>query len=262
MALPNLAQRRADLLALADAVAPLPTGRNWRHTLDARSVERLLLAEFPFNLRSLQSGLAATAQRMSDGRAPGDALERSLSDLHSPPDAAAALWPDVAWPPGSEPSVAARHAPAGQRPTAPQRARVAERLPGDPRTQPYFGAWPTPPRDGVRPPEAVPLPGRGRAGEHLATLPQWPDPAAAPGGIPVLVPPPATRWRPDADLLRGLLQEHHGSIEQIAQALGRDRRQVYRWLQYAGIGEAEVRTARGPLRGLRAAGGTPGDGTV
>lgn len=46
--------------------------------------------------------------------------------------------------------------------------------------------------------------------------------------------------RPDADTLRTLLRHHHGSIEMVARELGRDRRQVYRWLEYADISPDEV----------------------
>ncbi len=40
---------------------------------------------------------------------------------------------------------------------------------------------------------------------------------------------------PDADQLRALLIEHRGSIRACAQALGVDRKQVYRWLDTHGI---------------------------
>ncbi len=41
--------------------------------------------------------------------------------------------------------------------------------------------------------------------------------------------------RPDAATLHALLARHHGSVERIAEEVGRHRRQVYRWLDYAGI---------------------------
>ncbi len=40
---------------------------------------------------------------------------------------------------------------------------------------------------------------------------------------------------PDADQLRALLLEHRGSVRACAQALGVDRKQVYRWLETHGI---------------------------
>lgn len=51
--------------------------------------------------------------------------------------------------------------------------------------------------------------------------------------------PPARRQpvtdKPDSGTLDGLLRHHNGNVEQVGQALGRGRRQVYRWLKYAGI---------------------------
>jgi DNA-binding NtrC family response regulator len=54
--------------------------------------------------------------------------------------------------------------------------------------------------------------------------------------------------RPDASALYAMLAEYQGNIDQIAKATGRHRRQVYRWLTYAGIDETEVdRYRRGEL---------------
>lgn len=199
--LPPLAARRPDLMALADAVAPLaPPGRLWRTALDARAVERLLLAEFPFNLRSLQAMLVAAQQRIADGGPPGEALERSLQEWNAVAAAAAE----------AQPSATSPRSHGAKAPTAPPLAAQRAGLP------------------------AVGAGGTQRYGEVPA--------------LPAVAPPPAQRWRPDAELLRRLLTEHHGSIEHVAQALGRDRRQVYRWLQYAGINESELRTLRGGER--------------
>lgn len=40
---------------------------------------------------------------------------------------------------------------------------------------------------------------------------------------------------PEGDRLRRLLAEHQGNVRRIAVALGKDRRQVYRWLRRAGL---------------------------
>lgn len=60
------------------------------------------------------------------------------------------------------------------------------------------------------------------------------------------LPPPVMRWRPDPVELRKLLHDCHGNIEQVAARLQRDRKQVYRWLDYAGISREEVAAMRGP----------------
>jgi len=155
--LPRLDERRADLLALADAVAESPDpGRPWSQVLDARSVERLLVEHYPWNIRSLQAILVRTAARIRSGDAPRQALRASLP--------------------------VAQPAPSGA------------------------------------------------------------PPVAAP---PVVAPPPQKSWRPDMEQLRALLREHRGNIERVAQATGRERRQVYRWLEQAGIDEAELARWRG-----------------
>lgn len=41
--------------------------------------------------------------------------------------------------------------------------------------------------------------------------------------------------RPSEETLRELLARHAGNIDHVAQELGRHRRQIYRWLDYAGI---------------------------
>ena len=205
--MPPLSARLADLLALADAVAPpAGAGRSWATLLDARSVERLLLTQYPFNIRSLQAILATAYARMADGLSPDAALDRSLAELSLPSDAeAAAALPN-----------SVQHAGATQRYTSLPAADFAQ----DP------------------------------AGLGRPQRPDFPSGSAAmlPTAPPVsaLAPPAAQRWRPEPEMLRGLLGEHRGNIDHIAQALGRDRRQVYRWLHYAGIGEAD-------LRGYRAA---------
>ena len=50
--------------------------------------------------------------------------------------------------------------------------------------------------------------------------------------------------RPDAETLRALLTQHRGDIAAMAQVLERDRRQVYRWLDNAGIHADELAAAR------------------
>ena len=46
---------------------------------------------------------------------------------------------------------------------------------------------------------------------------------------------PRARLTPDAATLRALLEEHHGVVAEVARAVGRSPRQVYRWLGRAGI---------------------------
>jgi len=183
IAVPGLDARRPDLIDLADAVAPraradgvrssgvLSAARPWHVVLDARSIEKLLLVEWQFNLRSLQAVLVQIDQRLTEGRSPIQATDAALDD-------------------------------AGL----------------------------------VRADRGAALPG------HSARL-------ATPPGLAATeryaqVPPPVAAWRPDAALLRSLLAEHKGSIERVAEALGRNRRQVYRWMQYAGISEQELRSVR------------------
>jgi len=66
---------------------------------------------------------------------------------------------------------------------------------------------------------------------------------------PLAMPSVAAAWtaeqnRPSPEQLRAWLAQHRGNIDAIARATGRHRRQVYRWLEYAGIDGAEVERAR------------------
>ncbi len=49
---------------------------------------------------------------------------------------------------------------------------------------------------------------------------------------------------PEADVLRRLLARHYGNVATLARHFGRDRRQIYRWLDQAGIGDEELATYR------------------
>ena len=50
--------------------------------------------------------------------------------------------------------------------------------------------------------------------------------------------------RPSAVQLHAWLAEHGGNIDAIARRVGRHRRQVYRWLQYAGLGQPDIEASR------------------
>lgn len=50
---------------------------------------------------------------------------------------------------------------------------------------------------------------------------------------------------PSAGELRALLATHRGNIGAMARALGRDRKQIYRWLEAVGIDDEELRAWRG-----------------
>ena len=69
-----------------------------------------------------------------------------------------------------------------------------------------------------------------------------PRPAARPseGARPRSTAASAAFERPGADALRDLLTRHAGNIDRVAQELGRHRRQIYRWLEYAGISAADL----------------------
>jgi transcriptional regulator of acetoin/glycerol metabolism len=58
--------------------------------------------------------------------------------------------------------------------------------------------------------------------------------------------PPAmpSYGRPSAMQLRGWLHQYRGNIDAIARHVRRHRRQVYRWLHYAGLGVADVEASR------------------
>lgn len=53
--LPTLADRRADILELADVVVPATAASQWRDVLPAEAVEALLLRPWPYNLRGLRA---------------------------------------------------------------------------------------------------------------------------------------------------------------------------------------------------------------
>lgn len=152
--LPKLKERRADLLELADAVQPLaPAGQRlrWRHRLSAQAAEALLLAPWPYNLRTLRSVLA---------RAVTAAGHEAIALTHLPPEM--------------------------------QRAHAQ-------RTQAEVGD--------------------------------------------------AAVKRPAAAELRKAFGRHAGSVDLVAKAYAVHRKQVYRWLGYAGIPLEEIEALRGPGKG-------------
>lgn len=84
--------------------------------------------------------------------------------------------------------------------------------------------------DRLKSPEAAleAAPGPVKAGRAEAS----PPPADAPRGAgPV----------PDRDLLIGLLRQHRGNVADVARAVGRSRKQVYRWLLQHGLDVGEFR---------------------
>lgn len=152
--LPRLRDRRVDLLELADAVQPLGTAaqpNRWRRRLTAQALEALLLAPWPYNLRTLRSVLA-----------------RAL--------------------------VAAGKEPIG--------------------------------------PEHLPL----ELQRPLAEAPLAGGPSTAEG-------------RPAASELRTAFGLHRGSVGLVAKSYAVHRKQVYRWLAYAGIDLQEIEALRGPGKG-------------
>ena len=58
-------------------------------------------------------------------------------------------------------------------------------------------------------------------------------PAVADG--PTLPPPRRSSRPPDRETLESMLREAAGNVAQVAKALGKDRKQVYRWLEKAGL---------------------------
>jgi len=57
--------------------------------------------------------------------------------------------------------------------------------------------------------------------------------------LPPAIAPPVkvsrAESRPDGDVLRDLMRRHGGNLGAVARELGAHRRQVYRWLDYAGV---------------------------
>src|SRR5262249_52499597 len=70
-------------------------------------------------------------------------------------------------------------------------------------------------------------------------LPAWLwEASAAPAGEPEARPPAApTRAAPTRDELAEALARNHGSIRATAKEYGRDRRQIYRWMDAFGLRE-------------------------
>jgi transcriptional regulator of acetoin/glycerol metabolism len=66
----------------------------------------------------------------------------------------------------------------------------------------------------------------------------------------VAVARPDAKWtptearRPPPGHLRDALRRHGGRIDRVAQEFGVHRRQVYRWLAYAGVSDAELAAFR------------------
>jgi transcriptional regulator of acetoin/glycerol metabolism len=65
-----------------------------------------------------------------------------------------------------------------------------------------------------------------------------PDPSQAPGPSPSdpVVPDGAT---PSREVVEALVRECDGNVSEIARRVGRERRQVYRWLHRFGLKERE-----------------------
>lgn len=72
--------------------------------------------------------------------------------------------------------------------------------------------------------------------ERITHTTAQPGRAAQPSGTLALTP--------EAEVLRRLLRRHYGNIAKVAAHFGRDRRQIYRWMEQAGISEQEVAQAR------------------
>jgi DNA-binding NtrC family response regulator len=62
--------------------------------------------------------------------------------------------------------------------------------------------------------------------------------------LPPPIPEPSLPDAPSAAALRQALLEERGVLENVARRFGRHRKQVYRWLEQAGIDEAELKRYR------------------
>jgi len=89
--------------------------------------------------------------------------------------------------------------------------------------------------------------GIGRGRSPVASLPDWIrvpalEAESTPQSAPEPPPPPtAPRTRtPDRATLESLLRQKNGNVNAVGRALGRDRKQVYRWLAAAGIDTADL----------------------
>lgn len=77
---------------------------------------------------------------------------------------------------------------------------------------------------------------------EVSTAPQ--ASARPTGPRPVVVEAPASTDAPTPAALRQALREERGVLENVARRFGRHRKQVYRWLEQAGIDDAELKRYR------------------
>jgi hypothetical protein len=106
-------------------------------------------------------------------------------------------------------------------------------------------------------PEQLPVPLKGAWEGRLKSDPHWqpgnwlpatPEPYLAPigpGSPATPIAPPPAYHRPAQDVLHQLLVAHHGNVEAVASELGRNRHQVYRWMELAGIDRVALAKYRG-----------------
>lgn len=101
--------------------------------------------------------------------------------------------------------------------------------------------------DGLPRDEAALVPLTALPAEVLQTLSELTGPAPTEDRPAAAPPKPAqTRaGRPDRPALLAEIEACEGNLEAVARRLGRDRRQVYRWLRAAGISMEEVERSRG-----------------
>jgi transcriptional regulator of acetoin/glycerol metabolism len=69
-------------------------------------------------------------------------------------------------------------------------------------------------------------------------LPSWLwEPTSSSAPPPPATPPPPARPAPTRDELAETLARNHGSVRATARHYGRDRRQIYRWMEAFGLKE-------------------------
>jgi len=164
--IPPLRKRREDILLLLDHALGAPRPR-----LAPSLVEALLLHDYPFNVREVQS--LAAHLRLEGANMP--VLELGLVEDRIRPVVSTASIPSSG--PGSAPGSAPTAGPSGRGPETPRAAAPVE--------------------EASSAEEREPPPDRAR--------------------------------------LEALLREHKGVVADVARAMGRSRKQVYRWVVQHGL---------------------------
>jgi DNA-binding NtrC family response regulator len=205
--MPPLRDRREDVLALIAHALGTPSPK-----LEVELAERLLLYDWPYNVRELRSLAKQLRIRSGDGPYELDPVEAQLTP---------------------RPKRVSRERPAADLPTLPERPALKAPTPRD-----GLAALAPTPRDGsaagARAPSA-PTPRDGFAADERPPPASRRDGAEREAGREQAAGAKGRDPPPGRAQLEALLRRHGGVVSEVARAVSRSRAQVYRWLEHHGL---------------------------